>query len=95
MTGRIVFRCTEGHLSTPTEQRILVPTRVRTVCYERLEVPRDRRRRPFTSRWQSLEILEERPYCAAHAAAVTPTTDPASKLIHLPDHLLPPGWFEA
>ena len=73
-------------------KRILVPIRLRTVRYERLEVPRNRDYQPFVSRWTGLEIVDERPYCPAHAARVSPTIEDGRKLLHLADHELPRGW---
>ena len=69
----------------------MVPTRVRTITYVRREIPRDRHRQPYTIRWQSAEIVEERPYCSRHASGVTPTVEPSPKVVQLDDHLLPPS----
>ena len=69
----------------------MVATRVRTITYVRREIPRDRHRQPYTIRWQSAEIVEERPYCSRHAAGVMPTTERSAKVVHLEDHLLPPS----
>jgi hypothetical protein len=91
--GTRVFACTEGHPSSPGEQRILVPIRVRTITYERREIPRDRRRQPYTIQWQSVEIVEERPYCPLHAPSVIPTVEPSTKVVHLDDHELPPARY--
>jgi hypothetical protein len=69
----------------------MVPIRTRTICHIRREIPRDKRRAPYTITWHSVEIVAERPYCAAHAVAVTPILEESAKMVHEGDHVEIPG----
>jgi hypothetical protein len=69
----------------------MVPIRTRTVFHIRQEIPRDFRRPRYTISWQSVEIVEERPYCARHAPSVKPVLEETPKIINHGDHFEIPG----